>query len=111
VIERLRNRFGIGKVCIVADRGMISRKTVRELETRGIAYILGVRMRRQKEVAEEVLSRAGRYEEVYPKGNRGKDPSPLKVKEVLHHGRRYVVCLNEDQAKKDALDREAILAA
>lgn len=68
-------------------------------------------MRRQKEVSEEVLSRAGRYEEVNPKGTHSKAPSPLKVKEVLHNGCRYVICLNEDQAKKDAADREAILSA
>lgn len=29
VVDRLRRRFGIGKVCIVADRGMISRETIR----------------------------------------------------------------------------------
>src|SRR5262249_27886257 len=39
------------------------------------------------------------------------DPSPLKVKEVWVDGRRYVVCLNEDEAHKDAADREAIVAA
>lgn len=111
VIERLRGRFGIEKICIVADRGMISKETIKEAEQRGIAYILGVRMRRQKEVSEEVLSRAGRYEEVYPKGKHSKAPSPLRVKEVSHNGRRYIICLNEDQAKKDAADREAILAA
>lgn len=38
-----------------------------------------------------------------------KDPSPLKVKEVDVGGHRYIVCLNDDQAKKDAGDREAIL--
>jgi len=62
-------------------------------------------MRAVKEVTEEVLSRAGRYQVV--KASR----SPLKVKEVLVDGRRYVVCVNEDQAKKDALDRAAIIAA
>ena len=111
VIDRLRSRFGIAKVCIVADRGMISKETIREAESRGLAYILGVRMRRQKEVAEEVLSRAGRYEEVHPKGKHSKSPSPLKVKEVWQNGRRYIICLNEGQQKKDAADREAILAA
>jgi transposase len=111
IIDRLRMRFGIGKICIVADRGMISKETIREAESRELAYILGVRMRRQKEVSEEVLSRTGRYEEVYPKGKHSKDPSPLKVKEVLQNGRRYIICLNDDQAKKDAADREAILAA
>ena len=37
-----------------------------------------------------------------------KDPSPLKVKQVRVGDRRYIVCLNEDQAKKDRHDREAM---
>jgi len=112
VMERLRNRFGIRRICIVADRGMISKETIREIEgTKGIQYILGVRMRRQKEVKEEVLGRGGRYEEVHPKSKDSKAPSPLKVKEVMVNDRRYLICLNEDQAKKDAMDREAIVAS
>ena len=111
VVDRLRKRFQIGRVCIVCDRGMISAETIRELEQRGWGYILGARMRRQKEVRDEVLSRGGRYQVVRPKGRRSKAPSPLQVKEVVVKGRRYVVCLNEDQAKKDAADREAIVAA
>jgi len=111
VIDRLRMRFGIGKVCIVADRGMISEETLRELQLREVQYILGVRMRKQKEVGIEVLGRGGRYEEVYPKGTYSKAPSPLKVKEVMVGEKRYIVCVNEDQAKKDAGDRDAIIAA
>jgi hypothetical protein len=68
-------------------------------------------MRKQKEVTEEVLSRAGRYEEVYPKSADSKAPSPLKVKDVRVGDRRYVVCYNEDQAKKDALDRQSIVTS
>ena len=49
-------------------------------------------------------------QEVYPKSDDPKAPSPLKVKEVLVQNRRYIVCHNEDQAKKDAADREAIVA-
>ena len=59
---------------------------------------------------EDVLSRAGRYREVHPEGSYAKDPSPLKVKEVvLLGGSRYVLCLNEKQARKDAADRQAIV--
>jgi len=111
VVDRLRKRFRIGRVCIVCDRGMISAETIRELEARGWGYILGARMRRQKEVRDEVLARADRWKVVHPKGLRSKDPSPLSVTEVVVKGRRYVVCFNEDQAKKDAADREAILSA
>jgi transposase len=113
VVDRLRQRFAVGKVCIVADRGMISKETIEELEKpgRGWLYILGARMRAQKEVKEEVLARAGRYRVVHPKRPESDAPSPLDVKEVWVEDRRYVVCRNQDEARKDAADREAIVAS
>lgn len=113
IIDRIRNRFTIGRFCIVADRGMISAETIEELESpeRNIPYIFGARMRKVKEVKLEVLSRSGRYTEVYPEGKTSKDPSPLQVKEVRVDGNRYIVCLNTRQARKDAKDREAIIAS
>ena len=111
VIDRIRERFGINRVCIVADRGMISVSTIEELENRNIHYILGARMRRVKQIKLDVLSRGGRYREVYPEGVTSKDPAPLKVKEVLHNEKRYIVCMNTRQARKDAADRQAIIAS
>jgi hypothetical protein len=113
VVDRLRSRFAVTKVCIVADRGMISKETIEELEKeeRGWQYILGARMRSQNEVKDEVLARAGRYRVVHPERQTSEDPAPLKVKEVQVEGRRYIVCLNEDEARKDAADREAIVAS
>ena len=111
IVERLKGRFGIGSVCIVADRGMISAETLAEVEKREWKYILGVRMRSSKE-AKAVVARAGRYAEVHPKSDDRNDPSPLKVKEVwVEDARRYVVCVNEDQATKDGHDREAVVAS
>ena len=77
VEERLRQRFAIDRVCIVADRGMISRESIERLESEGRdwQYILGARMRRQKEVSEAVLSHAGRYRVVPPKGVSRQDPA------------------------------------
>src|SRR5262249_25291332 len=40
VIDRLRRRFDIARVCVVADRGMISAETMAELEARRLLYIL-----------------------------------------------------------------------
>ena len=99
----------MGQFCIISDRGMISAKTMQELEKRNVPYILGTRMRKVNEVKRDVLSRAGRYREVYPEAS--KDPSPLKVKEVSVNGNRYIVCLNTKQARKDAFDREIIIDA
>ena len=111
VTDRIRKRFGINSFCVVADRGMISADTIEELDSRNIAYILGTRMRRVNEIKFDVLSRGGRYSEVYPEGLTSKDPSPLKVKEILHNDKRYIVCMNTRQARKDAADREAIIAS
>jgi len=103
VVAVLRERFHIRRVTVVADRGMISRDTIKlltEHEAAPFDYVLGCRMRRQKEVNEAVLARAGRYQQVEVN---------LEVKEVQVGGRRYVVCRNPMEAQKDAAAREAIL--
>ncbi len=113
ILDRLRRRFSVRRVCIVADRGMIRRETVEDLEQQGWPYILGARLRAQKEVREDVLTRAeaGRWRVVHPKSPNRKDPAPLKVKEIWIEDRRYVVCLNEDEAAADRVNRAAIVAA
>ncbi len=115
IVERLEEAAPASEADLasMADRGMISQETLTEWETpeRGWQYILGARMRAQTEVRDEVLARAGRYHVVHPPRSQRKDPSPLKVKEVWVDERRYVVCLNEDEARKDAADREAIVTA
>jgi transposase len=113
IVKRLRKRFHIGKVCIVSDRGMISQDVVEWLESEKWPYIIGARMRSQNEVKNEVLSRGGRYREVNPMESSGSKEKKgnLKVKEVVVGKARYIVCLNETQAKKDAADRESIIEA
>jgi transposase len=46
VVDRLRQRFAVGRICIVGpgggrDRGMISAATIAALESRQLEYILG----------------------------------------------------------------------
>jgi transposase len=116
VVDRLTRRFGINRVCVVADRGMISRGTIASLEDNpaGLSYILGARLRNDSEVRDVVLSWAGSYHQVHGPREHSKSPSPLKVKDIRFTGedgrdRRYVVCHNEEQAIKDRMDREAIV--
>lgn len=118
VVQRLRERFGIEQVCIVADRGMISDATIATLEDQypGLKYILGARLRSDHEVRDKVLSWGGAYHEVHGPRQKSKDPSPLKVKDVRFRAederdRRFVVCFNAEQAAKDKADREAIVAS
>ena len=104
MIATLRERFHIRRIIVVADRGMLSRATIALLTddaTAPFEFILGCRMRQQTEVVETVLARAGRYQTV---------ADNLEVKAVTVEGRRYVICRNPVEAKKDAVARAAILA-
>ena len=113
VVERMRAKFHVREMCVVADRGMVSAATLEALGEMDppVHYIVGVRMRRTREVGEVVLKSRARWQEVTPERQRSKDPAPLKVKEVEVEGRRYIVCLNEEERRKDARDRAAILDA
>jgi hypothetical protein len=109
VIDRLRNRFAIERVCVVADRGMISAATIAALEQRGLDYILGVRERATKEVREVVMADpAPSVPLVIPRN--GRPDTELRAKEVKLDGRRYVVCRNLAEAAQAARTREAVLA-
>lgn len=112
VIDRLRSRFGIGRVCVVADRGMISAATIAVLEERGLEYVLGVRERTDTLVRSVVLEDGRPFIPLCIQRANGKD-TQLWVKEVKLNevNRRYVVCRNEEEAEKDAADRRAIVAA
>jgi hypothetical protein len=110
IVDRLWRRFKIRRVCIVADRGMISQDTIEDLEQQGWLYILGARMRKQKEVRDEVLTDRGRFRVVHEARQQSTDPAPLKVKEVWVEERRYVVCINEEEVEHDRAQREAIVA-
>jgi hypothetical protein len=107
-IDRLRRRFAIGRVCVVADRGMISEATIAGLEQRELEYILGVRERSSKEVYEVVLADPKpSVPLVIPRGRR--PGTELEAKNVWVGNRRYVVCRNLNEAKRDAEVRAAVL--
>ena len=95
IVDRLRKRFAIRSVCVVADRGMISQHTIEELQSKEgrVHYVLGARLRSVKEIREKVLSHPGRYREVHGPKEKSGDPAPLQVKNVRIDERRYVVCL------------------
>ena len=115
VVDRLRQRFGITRMCVVADRGMISAATMAALEARGLEYILGARERSDKEVREIVLADDKPMIPLVIPRARNKETA-LEVKEVVVGAqepdakpRRYVVCFNPQQARRDAEARQAIL--
>jgi hypothetical protein len=108
VVARLRERFGITRACVVADRGMISAATIAALEGQGLEYILGARERSSKVIRELVLEDSAPMVPLVLDRQRGE--TQLWVKEVRVGKDRYIVNRNDAEAEKDRTDRQAIIA-
>jgi transposase len=108
IVKRLRERFGIREACIVADRGMISADTIAALEAEKIEYILGVRERTSREVRAEIIEDDGLAVPLLIPRQKGE--TELAVRETTIAGRRYVICRNAEEAKKDAAARAELVA-
>jgi hypothetical protein len=109
VIDRLRRRFAIGRVCVVADRGMISTQTVAALEERKLLYLLGTRERTDKVVRAVVLADSAPC--VPLTITRRGHEIDYEAKAVTVGGRRFILCRNHQEAERDAANRDAILAS
>jgi hypothetical protein len=94
----------LGRCVFVGDAGMYSADNLAAL-SRGLGrYILAVPMRKVKEIETEVLTRPGRYKPV---------ADNLQVKEVVvgdgERRKRYVLCLNPEEAERERAHREQVL--
>jgi Transposase DDE domain len=104
VKEGLRG-WRLGQAIFVGDAGMDSEANRQEL-AKGLGhYILAMPMGKLAEVQQEVLSRPGRFRTVN---------DHLEVKEVIigdgARQRRYIVCRNLEEAKRQRQHRETVLA-
>jgi len=98
VIKKVKDKFQLGRVIMVGDRGMTNNPNLELLKESGLDYILGFRMRTiPKKERSEVLSKTNLRKLIN---------SNLQFKEVDHNGIRLIVCYNEERAVKDKEHRE-----
>lgn len=94
-------RFEFERCIFVCDRGMVSEANLEAIEKAEYEYLVGVKLRGLTEVRDKVLCSRGRFQKV---------DGSLEVKEVILNGRRYIICRNPEEAERDRLIREEIVA-
>jgi hypothetical protein len=107
IVERLRERFAVGRVCVVADRDMIAAATLKALQERKLEYVLGTRERTSSLIRTVVLNDTAPFTPLVIQRPRGE--TQLFIKEVKVDSARYIVCRNEAEAEKDRTERQAIV--
>ncbi len=101
-VRHLRKQFGVGRLVMVGDRGMISSKAIEEMrESEGIAWITAL-----KSVSIRALVDQGQLQlDLFDERNL------LELSSPDYPGERLVACRNPELAKLRAHKREELLAA
>jgi transposase len=106
VMADLRAPFGIGRIALVADRGLISEENLALVQANGLDHVLATRLHRDLAVA-AVLEIAASEQAVFvPVGD-----DETKATEVVYESRRYVVVDSPRRHLRDDARRQELLAA
>ena len=101
-VKRLRDDFGLERLVLVGDRGMISHKAIEDLRSlEGLAWITALKSAQIRSLVEGGGLQLGLFDE-------------RNLIEFLHPeypGERLVACRNRDLGRLRAYKREALLAA
>lgn len=105
VMEELQQRFGVGRIALVADRGLISENNLADVAAAGFDHVIATRLHRDADVA-AVLAQAAAADTVWvPAG------AERTACDIVHDGRRHVVVDSPPRHRRDDHRREELLEA
>ena len=105
VMADLQSRFGVGRIALVCDRGLINEENLASVAAHGFDHVMATRLHRDPDVA-AVLEAAASDGVDWTEMTR---PS-CSVAEITHEGRRYVVVHSPERKVRDDHRREELLA-
>lgn len=100
IISKLKNKYSIGRVILVADRGMLSNDNMASLRSANMEFIIGMRLWSVAQKRQEEFYDLKRYRPL-KKG--------LKIRELPWKGDRLILTWSQDRAQRDAKAREDLL--
>lgn len=106
ILEDLVDRFAVGRICVVADRGLISEANVDAVEAAGCDWLLATKLHGRADVA-AVLAAAGQADDGAWSDLERYDS---RVCDLVHDGRRYVVVFSPVCKRRDTARRVQLVA-
>jgi transposase len=115
LVGNVKERFRLADIVWVSDGGMTSEKNIAELQSLGIKYILGTRMKNVKEIYGKIKDEKTRSDIMAALTLIKRDPKdkrePLGYYEFpsRHPGRRCVIVYNPEEAERERQTRQAVV--
>jgi transposase len=106
VLEDLVERFAVGRICVVADRGLISEANIDQVEAAKCDWLFATKLRRRKDVAAVLTEAAAAGEDDWVEV----EQFGSHVLDLEHDGRRYVVVFSAARERRDIRRRLELIA-
>jgi transposase len=106
VLTDLTDRFAVGRICVVADRGLITDANIAEVEAAGCDWLFATRLRRRKDVAAVLTQAAEADAEQWVEVERFSS----RVLETSYDDKRYVVVFSSARERRDIARRLQLIA-
>ncbi len=99
-VEKLKEKYELEKVVVVADSGLLTEENQDMLDSEGLEYILGARIKNMSKKIEKQILDKSQYRKLTEEGSE-------EIREIeLSPNRRLIVTYSIKRAEKDRRDRE-----
>lgn len=105
VLDDLQERFGVGRITVVCDRGLMSRDNLTALEDGGFDHVLATKLHRSPAAKKAIAASAGPEAEWVPVPD-----AASAACEVAVDGERTVVVASGERLRRDDARRTALIA-
>ena len=110
-IEDMKNKYGVSRMVVVADSGMMSKQNIEMLKKfEGVEYIIGEPLKRLTEKVVEKIIESKQEEikalEIKEKREDGEIEEKVLWKEIEEGGKRIIATYSERRAARDKKKRE-----
>ena len=106
VLADLQERFAVGRICLVADRGLISEDNIDSVEDAGYDWLIATKLRNRTAISKVIgLAQAADEADWIDV-----DRYASRVLDVDHDNRRYIVVFSDARERRDTLRRLQLIS-
>lgn len=106
VLEDLTDRFAVGRICVVADRGLITNDNITEVEAANCDWLFATKLHRRKDVTAVLAQAAAAHDDAWVEVER----FGSRVLETSYNDKRYVVVFSAARQRRDIARRLQLIA-
>lgn len=105
-LQKLKEKYQIGQIIVVADRGMLSRENLEKISDSGYEIIIGERLKKLPRQMISTLTDIKEYKPFDLRKTKDESADQIMYTQIEYLDRTIIGTYSEKRAKKDKHDRE-----